>query len=353
MKFKKLGLLLIFFVFILTFTIHAENLKIKVIVEKANIRLKPDLGSPIVGKADLNQVFEVVEETNTKEGKWYMIRFKSVEGYMIYGYIHSSVVKVLEAKKPEEKKPPAPPPAPKPPSPPTPPVSVQKTQPSFKRFFIRAGAGYGSKTYSYENKWEFQEYYETGNVSESYEIDSSGLLVEGGLGFYFTRNIGMELSFNPATGKTKGTFSADFPHPFYFNQHREKNWTKEDLKYSAQELNLNLIFNFQLQRNLSFYISAGGTYFASVKIENLKSISWSEIKYPYDDVNITPQYGEYSGSSFGFNAGGGLDFFIMENMGVNINFRYSSGSVKIDVEGTEVNIKTGGIRGTAGLKFAF
>lgn len=356
MNYKKFGLLLILFFVIFSFNLQSEELKVKVIVDKANIRLKPDLSSPIIGKAELNQILEVLGEENTNTGKWFMIRFKSKEGYLIYGYIHNSVVEVIKPKaseppaKPKPTPPPTPPSPPKPPVPPTPP---KPKAPSFKRFFIRADIGYGSKKYSYENNWNFEEYYETGDVSESYDIDSSGILFEGGIGFYFIRNLGLEISFNPASGKTKGSFSVNFPHPFYFNAHREKSWEADDLKYSAQEINLNLIFNFQPQRNLNFYVSFGGTYFLNVTIENLKQISWSEIGYPYTDVNLSPEYAEYSNSAFGFNGGAGIDFFFMENMGLNLNFRYSTGSVKIDVEGAEIEVKTGGIRASGGIKLVF
>lgn len=355
MRYKKSIVLLIFIITSFVIISQSANLKIKVIVERANIRLKPDIKSPVIGKAALGEVFEIMEEVKGKEGKWYMIKFKSKEGYTIYGYIHSSIVEVVKEEKPIiEEKPPSPPIPPKPPIAPPPPKPVYKPPEAVKKsFFIRANIGYGAMTYSYENNWEFTEYYETGSASEEYEINSSGILFEGGIGFYFIKNLGLELSFNPTSGKTKGTFSVSFPHPFYFNQHREKSWENEDLKYSAQEINLNLIINFQMGEKIFLYISGGGTYFLNVTVENLKVINWSEIGYPYNDVNMSPEYGEYSNSTFGFNGGGGLDFFISENLGLNFNFRYSTGTVKINVEGTEIEIKPGGLRTSAGIKFAF
>ena len=356
MSFKKLLVLLISFAFILPLTAQSTNLKIKVTVKKANIRLKPELSSPIIEKANLNQTFEVITEVNTKEGKWFMIKFKSKEGYLIYGYIHSSVVEILETKKPEKKEKsllPTPPPKPTtPPAPALPPAS-KPPHSRMKRFFIRANIGYGSKSYSYKNNWEFEEYYETGKVNESYEINASHILFEGGIGFYFMKNFGVELFFNPVSGKIKGTFSASFPHPFYFNHNRIKSWVNEDLRFSAQEINLNLIYSFQFQKNISFYISAGGTYFLNVKIENLKAINWSEIAYPYNDINISPEYSEYSSNCFGLNGGAGMDFFLIENIGLNLNFRYSAGTAKIDIEGTKIKIKTGGLRASAGIKYSF
>jgi len=42
----------------------------------------------------------------------------------------------------------------------------------------------------------------------------------------------------------------------------------------------------------------------------------------------------------------------MKNIALNLNVRYSSGEAKIDVEREEVAVQTGGIKATAGIKFA-
>jgi opacity protein-like surface antigen len=344
---KRKGLIFLIGIFLLNLVIltHASDLKIKVIVDKANVRLKPSLDSIIIGEIKKDDVFEVVKKIE----EWYLINLPADEkGFVVSGYVHQSVVEEIREEV-------APPPAKPPVSPPLPPQPrVYKPKKQVKRnFFIRANFGYGSKSYSYENNWQFTEYRENGSVNEKYDIDASGIIVEGAFGIYIMSNIGLEFSFNPSTGKTKGTFSAKFPHPFYFNQHREKSWEKEDLKYSASELNLNLIFNFPVGEMLNIYFSGGGTYFMNVKAENLKLINWSEIGYPYNDVNMSPDYADYSKSGFGFNAGGGFDFFLMENIALNLNVRYSTGTLKLDVEGTEVELRPGGLRATAGLKFTF
>ncbi|MFQ6082129.1 MAG: SH3 domain-containing protein [Candidatus Aminicenantia bacterium] len=346
--FNKKGKIFIIFLVLLfsaVLIIQAADIKIRVVVDKANVRLKPDLGSVIVGKASIGQVFEVIE----KEGEWYLINLPPDEqGFVVAGYVHRSVVEEIGEKIPprEEKPAVAPPPTP-------PPAPVyQPSKPAKKIFFIRANFGYGGKSYSYDNNWSFTEYQETGNVNESYEIDSSGMVFEAGIGFFFTQNIGLEVSFAPGSGKTKGTFSASFPHPFYFNQHRNVSWEEDDLGYSESEINLNLILGFPAGEMLNIYFSGGGTYFLNVKAENLKEISKSEA-YPYNAVTTTPSYDDYSKSGFGFNAGGGIDFFLMENLGLNLNVRYSMGTVKIDVEGTEIELKPGGLRATAGIKLVF
>jgi len=350
----KIFMLSIFILLSLSLLIQASELKVIVTVEVANIRLKPSIESAIIGKIKIGQVLEVLQ----KEGKWYFVNLPLDEnGFVVSGYIHQSIVKVIKEETPVQQEKPVveqkPRVTPPPPQPPEEPFPEYKPPAKRKSFYIRANVGYGKKSYSYNNDWAFTHYQEQGNVNESYSIDSSGLALEGGIGFLFTKNVGLEVSFAPVSSKTNGEFTAAFPHPFYFDNHRNVVWINDDLAYSESEINLNLILNFPVSGNFYIYISGGGTYFLNVKIENLQQISWSEVGYPYSDINISYTYNSYSSSGFGFNGGGGIDFFFIENLGLNLNVRYSTGTVKVDVEGIEIELKPGGLKATGGIKIAF
>jgi opacity protein-like surface antigen len=195
--------------------------------------------------------------------------------------------------------------------------------------------------------------YENGAVDGLYDTDAGGFTIDAGLGLLLTPNIGLEVSYVPASGKTTANFGAVFPHPFYFNNFREKAWSDSSLKYSTGEVNFNLILRYPIMSRLAIYATGGGTYFTGVKIDMLKTLNYSESGYPYDDLNVTPEYATYTKSGFGFNAGGGLDYFISPNIGVNINVRYVMGELKIPVEDQEITIKPGGLRACGGIKFAF
>lgn len=72
--------------------------KIKVVAEIANIRLKPDIGSIII-----QQVSEgTILNSTAKQGEWYLITIETDTGEHVPGYVHESVVIVLE-RPPEEK----------------------------------------------------------------------------------------------------------------------------------------------------------------------------------------------------------------------------------------------------------
>jgi len=360
---RLLALSALVFLLSQSFELYGADLKIKVIVRSANIRLKPSLDSPVIGKGLSGQVFTVIK----KIGEWYSINLPpDKEGIVLSGFVHQSVVQemVEDTGRRAQQTEPKPEPEKKaviqekeetysPPS-----LSVgQREDPLSrsprKKFFVRLGGGYASKSYAYGNSWDFSLYHEEGHVTEGYSIDSSGTIFDGGVGFYFFKNLAIEISFVPASGKTKGTFSASFPHPLYFNSAREKTWENAALRYAASEINLNLLLAVPLFSKLDVYFSLGGTYFSGIKIENLKVINWNETGYPYFDLSVSPQYSNYSNDTYGFNAGGGLDFYFTPNLGLNINVRYSDGEAEIEVEGNKFTIKAGGLRATGGIKFTF
>jgi len=333
---------------------YSANLKIVVKVRSANVRLKPAMDSPVIGTARMGLILDIREKLKD----WYLVELPPEgNGAAVRGYIHRSVVQEFDDLAPGAKTKPAV--APRPPE--KPPVlrPAKAKKPadaagvSRKKIYIRLGGGYANKSFSYDNSWSFDMYQESGRSSEKYSVKASGAALDVGLGFMFTPAIGVEVSFVPASGKSHGTFSASFPHPFYFGLPRNKEWTKGGLKYSASELNLDLVYAFSVSSKFKIYAMAGGTYFQGVKIESLKVIHWTEAGYPYMDLNITPEYASYTGSTFGFNGGGGLDYGLSESLAVNLNVRFSSGSAKIKVEAKEITIPAGGIRATAGIKVGF
>lgn len=112
-----------------------DTTKVKVITELANIREKPDIGSAIICQLPLNAVLEA----DRKEGEWYGVTFQPEQGEPISGYVHESLVLVLEeepvrvvrekikpAEKPPEKK--EPPPEKSPPPPIEKPPEIRETE---------------------------------------------------------------------------------------------------------------------------------------------------------------------------------------------------------------------------------
>lgn len=324
----------------------AADAKLEVVARSANVRLKPDLESPVVGHALLGLVLTPLKTS----GEWFLVELPpDAKGVAVRGYLHRSVVREVagapSAKAPDAR------PSVKPEARKKAPAG--RSQASRKRLFLRLGAGYGSKSFDYANAWAFDMYGESGNASETYAVDASGVAFEAGLGYMFTPSLGVELSFSPASGTSKGTFAASFPHPFYFEARREKAWTDDGLKFASSEIGLDLVYAVPVTGRMEVSVFAGGTYFLGVKVESLKSLNWTETGYPYLGLDVSPQYATYSANAFGFNGGAGLDYRLSHGLAVHLGTRYSSGSAKVKIEGREVSVPTGGLKATLGLKLGF
>jgi hypothetical protein len=110
MRSLKIIFVLIFFILVTTTFIFSDVSKVRVTASKANIRLSPNTQSPIISTVPLGAVLDVIK----KEGNWYYIKLSPNEkSFVVTGYIHQSIVEVVEEikeipqeEKVEEEKPP-------------------------------------------------------------------------------------------------------------------------------------------------------------------------------------------------------------------------------------------------------
>jgi hypothetical protein len=85
--------ILFFLVFLLgPQTGYAEEIELQVIVQKANVRAKPDIESEIITQVSLGTILK----SDKKEGNWYRIILPPDQGGATRNaYIHSSIVEVM------------------------------------------------------------------------------------------------------------------------------------------------------------------------------------------------------------------------------------------------------------------
>jgi len=96
--------------------------QIKVIIDNANVRSRPELDAEILEIAAKGAFFKVIEKT----GPWYTIEWGAdPSGKIVYGYVHESMVEPVGEAAPENQPPPEPPPA----QPPPPPVQKPSEPP--------------------------------------------------------------------------------------------------------------------------------------------------------------------------------------------------------------------------------
>lgn len=100
---RKRILILLPLLFLLGMTTHAQEviLKLKVVTEQANIRLKPDIGSIIIQQVPKGTILE----SSGKEGDWYRIHIETEEPESSLGYVHQSLVIEISPPRTKEKEP--------------------------------------------------------------------------------------------------------------------------------------------------------------------------------------------------------------------------------------------------------
>ncbi len=76
----------------------AQTVKLKVSAEQANIRLKPDIGAALVRQVPQGTILE----SDGKEGEWFLVRLVSDDGKPLAGYVHESLVVLLQPRVPAE-----------------------------------------------------------------------------------------------------------------------------------------------------------------------------------------------------------------------------------------------------------
>lgn len=69
------------------------DIKLRVVAEQANIRLEPDIASIIIRQLSQGTILE----STGKEGEWYAVKLFPKEGTPISGYVHESLVVVIES----------------------------------------------------------------------------------------------------------------------------------------------------------------------------------------------------------------------------------------------------------------
>jgi hypothetical protein len=107
----------------------APVIKLQVTAEQANIREKPDIMSAVLDQAPMGAILEAEK----KEGEWFAVRVEQEGGGTVTGYVHESLVKVVEGAptpvvKPEEPQPP--PKQPEQQKPPRPAKPVKEARPA-------------------------------------------------------------------------------------------------------------------------------------------------------------------------------------------------------------------------------
>ncbi len=294
MNFRSINLIVVLTCFtlsMLALTAEGAEMKVKVKVEKAQIRLKPSSESTVVGEAPLGAVLE----TKGKEGVWFIIALPSEElGFIISGYIHESQVEIIEEhemikeKEPEEKEP----------------VPVRKPEPKVRSEFIEK-----EKPYTRNNHFKiFADYFVPSEQSFK-DIYGGGMAFGAEVNIKVWRLVDFWLVGN------------------YYSKGGRLPFTKEDTDMTIIPIGLGL--KLRVQRGaLNPYLG------------------FSPMIYIYEEKN---EINEAKGTSFGFVGQAGCYFRVIGRFLIDVSVNYSYCKAKPQ----RIQAQLGGLQAGIGLGFEF
>jgi opacity protein-like surface antigen len=305
---------------------QATEVKIKVIVENASIRVKPGIdGAVLEDKIPVGAVYL----SSKKEGEWYEVRFRSRVGVQLTGYIHEMYVEVIDedaAKAGQQ------PPIFKGMGP----ARVQEVKPFEMGLIFGLSAGsFMSPSSTYSDSWawsELESVSEAGTISHKL---GNPLALGFSFTYYFRENVGFRLSVDynlkQNLADAKSAYQIDWTWTLGRGSfHDEADWpVKGD--FWLVPISANLIYKIPTGGIFAPYLTAGMTaYLGRANIETSLgySNSWisSDGKTQLIDFFIIPVKVEKDLTTAGINVGAGLDVLLSPNIALNIDGVYYWGS---------------------------
>lgn len=218
------------------------------------------------------------------------------------------------------------------------------------KFFIRVNYNVGFSELTNSVSWSKEIYFENASYNIGNEF-GKGNSINFGLGFKFSKSLGIELGADLSSRDKNTSYSATIPHPLLFNTLRNSEGTGS-FKLTENVVFLNFILSIPFGK-FSFDLFGGPAYFFS-NAEFINDIQYSD-SYPYETININATNKKLENNVLGFNGGASLNFYFAKNFGIFINGHYLSASADFnpggDIPGWKISL--GGFKAGGGLKILF
>lgn len=212
----------------------------------------------------------------------------------------------------------------------------------WSRWTVLLSGAYTTGRDGFETSRTFSEFAEEGHLSTDYAA-SGGFAFEGGLQFLFTERFGAAVSLGVARPESEATFTAAFPHPFFFDRDRLAEGAATGLDRKETAFFLDLVVAGTSGR-LGWRLFAGPSW-QKVDAGIVDSLPYTHA-YPYDEVTPgSPVRRALSESAFGFGAGAGADFLLAQHFALGLQLRFSHATVSLEPEGMPaVDLDVGGLQ---------
>tara|TARA_B100001123_G_scaffold445248_1_gene596281 strand:- start:3421 stop:4074 length:654 start_codon:yes stop_codon:yes gene_type:complete len=215
---------------------------------------------------------------------------------------------------------------------------------------INVGSQLLSNTFTDNDSFEL--FVEDGRFSSNYQ-GQRDVSFDVGAGIPVWRNLSVGSALTYINHNSPATISAELPHPFFFDRHRNIEGTAEALGRREIAVHIQALWTIPFSQNIFLAVFAGPTFF-NLKQELVNTVEFTE-GYPFDTADFSGVSTVHaSDSTIGFHAGVDLAAYFTEHLGLGGVIRFSKGAANL-ARTTEhvISSPVGGMHATGGLRIRF
>lgn len=231
-------------------------------------------------------------------------------------------------------------------------VASAAAQTLSERVFLSVNGGYQVSSDDFTDQVAFRRNAEDSRFEADYEVQSGPAFdVSGGVALW--RRLAVAVGVTRFTRSTPTTFSAEVPHPFFFDTPRAVSGEIGGLR--REELGVHVQARGILPVGERWQVMVfGGPSFFQVEQDLVRDFSIDE-SYPYDEATFTGgTSGAAKKSAAGLNGGADVAFFFTRQVGIGFGVQYAGASVDLpSADGGTVELEAGGLQAGAGLRLRF
>jgi hypothetical protein len=217
---------------------------------------------------------------------------------------------------------------------------------------VSLGGGLAGLSSDWSSQASWDSWAETATLSSQYKA-ASGTVFQGGLGYRFSKQLGVVLTVGRASRDVKASLQAQIPHPLYLASPRTVTGEASGLPY--KELAFHLDLEWRMRKGPIEITAFAGPTLARVDSDFVQSINVAEA-YPYDTATYQSAVTTSlrSNMGFGLNVGASAAWVLIPNLDLGVEARYVRASVDLTpTGGQKYSLTAGGVQVVGQLRLRF
>ncbi len=329
---------------VLGLSLPAWAASVRVTVQGAPLRVKPEVSAEIMVRLERGAVLELLDVARD----WYRVRDPQTKRE---GFILASLAELLPSDPGTGGTPAFRPGAVQPAGRPASGAAARTPRPGEwrdKGFISASGLFQGEGTaFAYSFSPAEYAYAEQARLTSHHTVEA-GPAFDVAAGWRLWRNLAVGAAVSGFSKSADATVDGTVPHPLYLNRDRQ---VSGSFASNRRELGVHAQATWVIPAGRHLLIAlAGGPSYLRVEQAVASGVDLSAI-YPYDTTEFTGARTETrKKGALGFNAGVDVAYYPTRHVGVGGGVRFSRATVAISTLGGNVDTDAGGIQAAVGLR---